>query len=60
MVVISSLGWGGHAKILVKRYKLPLIRLTSSGDLTYSMVIIPTNDLYYLYIFIYIRANNIL
>ena len=38
-------GWGeGNGEILVKRYKLPVIRV-SSKDLMYSMVIIGNNSL---------------
>ena len=35
-------GWG-NGEILVKEHKLPVIRLTCSGNLTYSVVIIVNN-----------------
>ena len=35
-------GWG-NGEIFVKEYKLPVTRLTKSGDLMYSMVIIVNN-----------------
>ena len=41
------MGWG-NGEILVKRYKLSVIRLRSSGDLIYSMVTI-VNDTESLY-----------
>ena len=33
----------GNGDVLVKEYKLPVMRITSSGDLTYNMVIIAKN-----------------
>lgn len=43
-VVVTS-GWRseGNREILVKGYKLSVIRLTNSGDLMYSMEIIANN-----------------
>ena len=43
MMVTQGWGGGGNGKILVKGYKLPVIRLTSSEHLMYSMVIIANN-----------------
>ena len=41
-------GWSGRmGKMLVKRHKFPVIRITSSGDGIYSMVIIAKNTVLY-------------
>ena len=40
MVVTRGWGVGGIGEMLAKGYKFPLIRQISSGNLTYSMVII--------------------
>ena len=44
----QELGGGGNGKVLVKGYKLPVRRLTSSGDLMHSMVTITNNTVLYL------------
>ena len=43
----QGLGSWENADILVKGHKLLLIRLTSSGGLMYSMVIIAKNSVWY-------------
>ena len=41
-------GWGGgNEKIVVKEYKLTVIKLTNSEDLRYSLVIIANNTVSY-------------
>ena len=42
----------GNGKTLVKGYKLPVVRLTCSGDLIYSMVIIANNTVLYTWKFV--------
>ena len=40
---MGALGAGEEEVMLVKEYKLPVIRCVSSGDLMYSIVIIVNN-----------------
>ena len=45
---MPGVGGGGNEKIVVKEYKLTVIKLTNSEDLRYSLVIIANNTVSYL------------
>ena len=45
--LLPGVGGEGNGEILVKGYKLPVIRCTSSGALMYSMVIIANKTVSY-------------
>ena len=51
-------GGKGNGELLVKEYKLPFIRLTSSRDLMYSMVIIANNIVSYTWMFSLQKRNG--
>ena len=47
MVVIRVWNMGGNGGMLVKVYKLPVTRLTTSGAIMYKVVIIASNTVYW-------------